>query len=99
MRIAVVEPYFGGSHRAFAEGLARFSTHDVEIFSLRASFWKWRMQSGFLPLAAELTESAKRNGRFDLVLGTSMLDAARFLCAARHAMASTLVILYSTKTS
>jgi len=94
MRIAVVEPYHGGSHRAFAEGLARFSAHDVEIFSLRASFWKWRMQGGFVPLAAELTESAKRNGRFDLVLGTSMLDAARFLGAARHAMASTPFVFY-----
>jgi len=94
MRIAFIEPYFGGSHRAFAEGYAAASRHDVVLFTHPASFWKWRMQGGFLTLAAEVTESVARDGSFDLVFATSMLDLARFLGATRHVIGDVPVVLY-----
>lgn len=38
LRIAFLEPYFGGSHRAFAEGFAATSAHEVSLFTHSASF-------------------------------------------------------------
>jgi glycosyltransferase involved in cell wall biosynthesis len=94
LRIAFVEPYFGGSHRAFAEGYAAASRHDVVLFTHPASFWKWRMQGGFLTLAAEVAGSVARDGPFDLVFATSMLDLARFLGASRRVVGDVPVVLY-----
>ena len=79
MRVALIEPYFGGSHRAFAEGYARASAHDIELFTHAASFWKWRMQGAHLTLAEDFTASVVREGAFDALVTTSMLDTARFL--------------------
>ena len=36
-RIALIEPYLGGSHRAWAEGYAERSAHQVEVFGLNQS--------------------------------------------------------------
>ena len=94
LRIAFVEPYFGGSHRAFAEGYAAASRHDVVLFTHPASFWKWRMQGGFYTLARQVVSSAERDGQFDLVVATSMLDLARFAGVARKALGGAPLVLY-----
>jgi len=56
MNILLIAPYFGGSHRAWAEGYSRHSSHSVELLTLPARFWKWRMHGG----AATLTEGRVR---------------------------------------
>ena len=94
LRIAFVEPYFGGSHRAFAEGYAVASRHDVVLFTHPASFWRWRMQGGFYTLARQVVSSAERDGQFDLVVATSMLDLARFAGVARKALGGAPLVLY-----
>jgi hypothetical protein len=48
MKILLLEPYCGGSHRAWAQGYAARSRHDVTLLTLPARFWKWRMQGGAL---------------------------------------------------
>jgi len=40
MKILLLEPYFTGSHKAWAEGYARYSSHNIEILSLPGQFWK-----------------------------------------------------------
>ena len=94
LRIALVEPYFDGSHRAWAEGLAAASSHDVEILSLPAAFWKWRMQGGHITLADAYREAAERGGPFDLIIATSMLNLAGFLGAIRREALDTSTVLY-----
>jgi glycosyltransferase involved in cell wall biosynthesis len=74
-RILLLSPYHGGSHRAFAEGLASASLHEFTILSLPARFWKWRMRGAALLLA----DRARRlSGSFDLVVATDMLNLAEF---------------------
>ncbi len=94
LRVALVEPYFGGSHRAFAEGWQAASDHEIELFAHSASFWKWRMQGGFLTLATDFAASVKQRGPFDLVFATSMLDLAGFLGAARDSAGTARCVLY-----
>ncbi len=94
MRVALIEPYYGGSHRAFADGYAASSAHDVEIIALPSSFWKWRMQGGFLTLAARFRQAVDRHGHFDAVIVSSMLDAARFAGAARRSLGDARLVVY-----
>jgi len=53
MQVWLFEPYYTGSHRAWARGYARHSCHCVTIFAMDGRFWKWRMQGGALELAAQ----------------------------------------------
>ena len=91
MQILLVVPYFGGSHRAWAEGYACHSRHDVELLTLPARFWKWRMQGGAVTLVEALRE---RDLRPDLLLATDMLNLPVFLGLARDRLADVPVALY-----
>lgn len=58
LRIAAIEPFFGGSHRLFLEGYQKFSRHRVDLFTLPARKWKWRMRGAALHFAEALRASA-----------------------------------------
>ncbi len=79
MRILIIEPYFSGSHAAWAEGYARHSRHRVEILSLPGRHWKWRMQGAAPELAARYRERVAAGKEYDLLLASDMLDLAAFL--------------------
>ena len=94
MRIAIVEPYFGGSHAAWADGYRRFSEHDVAVFSLADRFWKWRMHGGHVTLAGEFMAAVEVGGPFDTIVCSSMLNVPGFLGLARSAVGSARVALF-----
>ena len=48
MKFLFLEPFFGGSHRNFAEGLKAHSRHTIDLLTLPARFWKWRMRGAAL---------------------------------------------------
>jgi glycosyltransferase involved in cell wall biosynthesis len=91
MKILLVEPYFTGSHAAWAEGYRQASCHQVEVLSLPGRFWKWRMHGGAVTLARLLLESTQTP---DLILTTDMLDLSTFLALSRQRTAGTPVALY-----
>jgi len=84
MRIALIEPYYGGSHRAWADGYARSSIHDVHLIWHEARFWKWRMHGAFLTLAEQLERDIHERGMPDVILASSMMDVAAFAGAIRN---------------
>lgn len=47
-RFLFLEPFYGGSHKDFADGLVEASRHDIALFTLPARFWKWRMRGAAL---------------------------------------------------
>ena len=94
LRILLVEPYFGGSHAAWAEGYARASGHEVDLLTLPARFWKWRMRGGALTLADGARELIAERGQPDVVLASDMLDLPAFLSLTRDALGSPAVALY-----
>lgn len=93
-RIALVEPYLGGSHRAWAEGYRHHSVHDVELFALPAIHWKWRMHGAHVTLAPQIAAAVDARGPFDAVMASSMTDVAGLLGIARAALASARVVLF-----
>jgi glycosyltransferase involved in cell wall biosynthesis len=43
-----LEPFYGGSHKDFAQGLVSHSKHKIDLVTLPARFWKWRMRGAAL---------------------------------------------------
>lgn len=82
MKILMLEPYFGGSHRDFALGLQAHSRHRIELLTLPDRFWKWRMRGAALHFRAQVD----RLENYDLILATSLMSLADFaaLCPPSH---------------
>jgi glycosyltransferase involved in cell wall biosynthesis len=48
LNILFLEPFYGGSHREFADGLVAHSRHRIDLLTLPARWWKWRMRGAAL---------------------------------------------------
>ena len=94
MRILLIEPYYTGSHRAWADGYARFSGHDIALLTHAGAFWKWRMHGAHLTLAVEAEQLVARVGQPDVVLAGTMFNLAGFLGAARSVLGNVPVAAY-----
>ncbi|HHS49569.1 MAG TPA: DUF3524 domain-containing protein [candidate division Zixibacteria bacterium] len=75
MRILVVEPYFGTSHRSLVEGFIDRTSADTELFTLPPNKWKWRMRTG----AWTLAEQAFGIAPCDTIFASDYLDLPAFL--------------------
>jgi len=70
--ILVLEPYFGGSHQSFLDGLQKHLPFRFHLLTLPARKWKWRMRfaapyyAGILPQTRDC----------DLLLCSSFVDVA-----------------------
>lgn len=73
MELLFIEPYDGGSHRAFRESFAAHSRHRVVPLTLPARFWKWRMRSAALWFADLLRAEPPAA---DLILCSDYLNVA-----------------------
>jgi glycosyltransferase involved in cell wall biosynthesis len=84
MQILLLEPYYTGSHAAWADGYAAHSRHQVTVLGLPGRFWKWRMHGGAVTLARQFMEmDAEMDVAPDLLLATDMLDLTTFLALTR----------------
>ena len=94
LKVVVCEPYFTGSHRAWAEGLAANSAHEVRLVTHTGGFWKWRMQGSALTLARQVEQLVEEWGRPDALLASDMVHLPALLGLARDALADTAVAVY-----
>ncbi len=62
MKFLFLEPFFGGSHRYFAEGLAENSRHEIDLATLPARFWTWRMRGAALHFLKNIPPIEKYDG-------------------------------------
>jgi glycosyltransferase involved in cell wall biosynthesis len=76
MRVFLVSPYHSGSHRAWAQGYASHSAHDVHLITMPGSFWQWRLTGSHVTLAAGIDAAVSKHGLPDVVLATSLVDLA-----------------------
>jgi glycosyltransferase involved in cell wall biosynthesis len=72
MRFLFLEPYFGGSHREFAEGWRERSRHEIDLVTLPDRFWKWRLRGAAIDLAHRVSHPE----RYDGLVASSMLSLA-----------------------
>jgi len=77
LKILVLEPYYGGSHRLFLEGLQNHLPFEFETLSLPARKWKWRMRLA-APYFAEQINKLPADKTYDRILCSSFVDVAAF---------------------
>jgi glycosyltransferase involved in cell wall biosynthesis len=91
MNIWLIEPYYAGSHRSWADGYQAHSQHAVQLLTLPGRFWKWRMQGGAITLARQARD---REDRPDLILASEMLNTPVFLTLVGERLTGVPVALY-----
>lgn len=91
MDILLLEPYYTGSHKVWADGLKKYSPHNIKILSMPGSFWKWRMHGGAITLAEKFN---KLDLIPDLILATDMLNLSSFLALTREKTANIPTAIY-----
>ncbi len=83
LRILAIEPYYGGSHRAFLDAIVQRSQHQWRIATLPARHWKWRMRSAPLEIMDAVSDCVLKlqpnADRFEVVFVSDMLDLPTWL--------------------
>ncbi len=94
MKVLALEPWYGGSHKAFLNGLMKHSRHDFNAVTMTARFWKWRMHGGAVTMARKVEELARKGDLPDVIFASDMLNLPAFLALARRFMTDVPVVLY-----
>jgi len=92
MRILALEPYYGGSHRAFLDGWVARSQHSWRLLTLPDHHWKWRMRHAAITFARQLRTGEEPDA--DVVFTSDMLDVAAFRSLAPTRIGALPVVLY-----
>ena len=91
MDVLLIEPYYGGSHKTWADGYKRHSQHEVTLLTLPDQFWKWRMQGGAVTLA-RLYQAG--NYQPDVILASDMFNLATFRTLTQNLTSDIPIALY-----
>jgi len=94
MKILALEPWYGGSHRRFLDGLVEHSAHDIEAITMPGRFWRWRMEGGGVTLAKKIRSVVDEGFQPDLVFATDMVNVPAVLSLARPQLQGVPLVLY-----
>jgi glycosyltransferase involved in cell wall biosynthesis len=94
LRILALEPYYGGSHRAFLDGWIAHSRHQWTLLGLPARKWKWRMRLGAVDVARAVKTRFDAGAAWDAVLCSGMLDLPSFVGLAPGPLRALPAIAY-----
>lgn len=78
LRILTLQPFYGGSHRAFMDGWIASSRHQWTALTLPDRHWKWRMRHSSLWMAKETHRLLETEAPFDAIFCTDMLNVPEF---------------------
>lgn len=77
MRILYLEPYYGGSHRTIADAFIDHTQFNVDLLTMPARHWKWRLRGSAYHFVTEIEQLEQAgNGGWDLVVCSSLLDVS-----------------------
>ena len=79
MKILALEPYYGGSHKAFLDTWIRRGRHQWDLLTLPANKWKWRMRAAAIHFSDDINRRLSRGQRWDMLFCSDMLNLAEFL--------------------
>ena len=75
MKILLLESFYTSSHKQWADGLIKHSSHEIHLITLPGRHWKWRMHHAGKYFAFEITEL---KSTFDLILCSDLMNIAEF---------------------
>lgn len=93
MKFLFLEPFFGGSHKEFAQGLTEHSKHEIDLITLPARFWKWRMRGAalyFLSHASALEQ-------YDGLITTDLMSLSDFKSISGNVCPPSLVYFHENQ--
>jgi glycosyltransferase involved in cell wall biosynthesis len=93
-RILVLEPFYGGSHRAFLQQWAANCDLDFTILGLPDKFWRWRTRHAAIYFADKLNLLSQKELQFDLIFCSSMLNLPEFRGLAPRALRNLPAVVY-----
>lgn len=70
LKILYLEPFYGGSHKDFTDGFIGDSRHEIDLFTLPARYWKWRMRGAALHFAQQIPDPSG----WDLLFTSDMMS-------------------------
>lgn len=88
MRVAILETYYGGSHKTWADGYTQHANHEIILITMPAQFWKWRMQGGAITMARLLDTKP------DVILASSMIDLSTFRALTYKSLGDVPLVMY-----
>lgn len=94
MHIFALEPWYGGSHRNFLNGLVEHSRHTIRPVTMPGRFWRWRMEGGSVTLARKAREAVEKHGMPDLLFATDMVNLPAFHSLTRDLFSDVPVAVY-----
>jgi len=92
--VVLVEPYYGGSHQAWADSWVRHSAHDISLITHPDEFWRWRLRGGAVTLAESFASHVGDHGAPDVVVVSGLVDVAGFVGQARRSLGGVPVATY-----
>ena len=92
-RFLFLESFYGGSHRAFADGLITHSRHAIDLLTLPARFWKWRMRGA----ALHFIQKAPPLDQYDGLITTDLIGFSDFKALAGSACPPALVYFHENQ--
>jgi glycosyltransferase involved in cell wall biosynthesis len=95
LKFLFLEPFFGGSHREFAEGWVAHSRHHLDLLTLPARFWKWRMRGAALHFIGKAPDLAAYDG----LIVTDLMSLSDFKALAGGACPPALVYFHENQFS
>ncbi len=95
MKPLFLEPFYGGSHKDFADGLCRHSAHAIDMRILPARFWKWRMRGAALQFIRQI----QNPGDYDVLLCSDLMSLADFKALCRGACPPAVVYFHENQLS
>jgi len=75
-RILILEPYYGGSHKYFLDGLQQYIAAEYVLFTLPARNWQMKMQLAATWFVEQIKALPKKKRRVDAILCSTFVDVA-----------------------
>jgi glycosyltransferase involved in cell wall biosynthesis len=92
MRFLFLEPFYGGSHRDFADGLVAHSRHTIDLVTLPDRFWKWRLRGAALYWADRISPKG-----YDGLIISSLMNLADLKALWPHPFPPSLVYFHENQ--
>ncbi len=94
LKILALEPYYGGSHKAFLDGWINLSRHKWTLLTLPPRKWKWRMRHSAITLANQTAEKINKGEEWDILFCSDMLNLAEYKGMAHYSVQQIPSIVY-----
>jgi len=94
MNVLALEPWYGGSHKNFLDGLVEHSAHTFRTVTMPGRFWRWRMEGGGVTLARKVRDAIDDGFVPDVVFASDMVNLPAVLSLTRPHLGDVPVVMY-----